>query len=711
MHTNSGQLTRRGALALLALWASAAIAPALADEGDPPGRVARLSDVEGAVSLEPAGMEQWTAATLNRPLTTGDRLWADRDSRAELDLGDAVIRLGNNTAFAFLNLDDANAQLQVTAGTLLVRVRELAPNQSYEIDTPNLALLLQQPGAYRVEVSEAGDTTLVKVSEGAAQAAGVTQTVAIGAAQQMRFSGAATLAYDSATLGPADGLDNWAASRDGQFDNSTSAEYIADDIPGTQDLDDNGRWQDTPEYGYVWVPTAVVAGWVPYRFGHWVWITPWGWTWLDDAHWGYAPFHYGRWAEWRNSWCWMPGPPQLRPVYAPALVAWVGGSAAATPAPRRSLGWFPLGPREVYVPAYPASTAYTRNVNITDTTIVDSAVIAGAAQTGAATPTHYVNNRPDVVTVVPQEILTSGQRVGAHAEHLSAAALAKIPVSSAPLSLPPIRQSVLGPDEGRSAVRPPAALLQRRVLAHTPPPRAPAPFEKQLAAMQENGGRPLASGELARLQPATPAVPVKVIAASGLVVGATPVPRHNRGGHPLPATGAGASGTASLVDRERQLQNATLPPAPRAKSVTSPTAHANVSPSAASAEPAQSTPGVRTDRPPWAQQSQLAAPAPPAPDEPTRESRPPSSAPVSQPASSSTAAAHPQQPARAVETHSPSSAAKSTPAAPPAHPPAQPAHPPTQTAQPPAPPPKQASSDPRDEAPHGDRDSRERVTR
>ena len=176
-------------LLLLVLLGGAACTAAPADEVDPPGRAARLSDVEGSVSLEPAGTQDWTAAALNLPLTTGDRVWTDRNSRAELDLGAAVIRLGSTTGFAFLSLGDATAQMQLTGGTLIVRVRDMAADQVYEIDTPNLALSLQQPGDYRVEVSERGDVTVVKVNDGAAQAVGGGQTVAIGEQQQVVFSG------------------------------------------------------------------------------------------------------------------------------------------------------------------------------------------------------------------------------------------------------------------------------------------------------------------------------------------------------------------------------------------------------------------------------------------------------------------------------------------------------------------------------------------
>src|SRR6185437_9973211 len=141
------------------------------DQGsNPPGRVAQLSAAEGSVSLEPAGTDSWTSAALNRPLTLGDKLWTDENSRAELDIGDAVVRLGSATGFSFLNLDDQTAQMQVSAGTVIVHVRELSNGEQDEIDTPNLALTLQQPGTYRIEVSDSGDTTIVKVESGEALA-------------------------------------------------------------------------------------------------------------------------------------------------------------------------------------------------------------------------------------------------------------------------------------------------------------------------------------------------------------------------------------------------------------------------------------------------------------------------------------------------------------------------------------------------------------
>ena len=130
---------------------------------------------------------------------------------------------------------------------------------------------------------------------------------------------------------------------------------------GADDLADNGTWIVAEGYGSAWAPSRVPVGWAPYRFGHWAWVEPWGWTWIDDMPWGFAPFHYGRWTYWNTRWVWIPGTVVARPVYAPALVVFVGG-AGWSPAAGEGIGWFPLGPREVYVPPYRVSTAYVQRI-------------------------------------------------------------------------------------------------------------------------------------------------------------------------------------------------------------------------------------------------------------------------------------------------------------------------------------------------------------
>ncbi len=678
-------------LLLLVLLGGAACTAAPADEIDPPGRAARLSDVEGSVSLEPAGTQDWTAATLNLPLTTGDRVWTDRSSRAELDLGAAVIRLGSTTGFAFLSLGDATAQMQLTGGTLIVRVRDMAADQVYEIDTPNLALSLQQPGDYRVEVSERGDVTVVKVSDGAAQAVGGGQTVAIGEQQQVVFSGTTQLTYEARNLGSPDELDGWSAAREQQVEDAASTDYVPSDVPGTQDLDNNGTWQEIPEYGYVWTPTTVVAGWVPYGRGRWVWVTPWGWTWVDAAAWGYAPFHYGRWVPCSNRWCWVPGPRRLRPVYAPALVAWVGISGAEkADAPGGNVGWFPLGPNEVYVAPYHVSPAYARLVNVNNTRLVSGTYINHIyEQTG--TP-HYINNRAAAVTSVPQSVFVSGQQVGAHAQHVAPALLAASLVTAAAPAIAPSRQSVLGTNDSRLVARPPAALLRRTVVAHHPPPRAPATFEEQLAAIQANGGRPLARAELVQLQPATADASVRVVAIAGPVVthaGATAHVPETQVAAPAPATPA----TPSFAERERILQHPQPPGSTPADGIASkPRANAFVPPELA--EPAAPALPERSGHQAPSQQPRANSG-----DGVTHAPGSPAVLPVYHPP------VRPDSVEPEAETHAsapayrapPPSSRPATPA--PQHAPAQP------------PPHPSSSRESRDSSAHGDRDSRDRVVR
>ena len=474
-----------GRIVTLLCLSLAMLGVALADEADPPGRVARLSYLQGSVSLEPAGAQDWVGAELNRPLTINDKVWSDAPgSRAELDMGGAVVRLGSNTGFSFLNLDDNVAQMQVTTGTVVVHVRELLENQTYEVDTPNLAVLLDQPGEYRVDVNESGDTTVVRVSDGHAEASNGGESMPIGNQQMVTFIGTQDqVSATQATLGAPDGFDDWALERDREYEQAASRQYVADDVVGTEDLDDNGEWQNTPDYGPVWVPTVVASGWAPYSYGHWAWVSPWGWTWIDDAPWGYAPFHYGRWARWHDSWCWVPGPRQVRPVYSPAMVGWVGGGAGGV-----AVGWFPLGPREVFVPGYRVSDHYVRNINITNTTIVNQTYITNVYQSRGAN-VHYVNSGvAGAVTTVPRSVFTSAQPVKGHRINAPEGGPGRFATTGAPPAIAPVRQSVLGSTRVAER-RPPQVFVNRTVVARTPPAAASSARVRLVAPPEREAGR------------------------------------------------------------------------------------------------------------------------------------------------------------------------------------------------------------------------------
>jgi FecR protein len=548
------------------------------NDQDPPARVARLSLTQGSVSLEPAGAQEWANADVNRPLTTGDKLWTDQNSRAELDIGSAAIRLGDTTGFSFINLDDKTAQMQVTAGTLIVRVRSLGEGETFEVDTPNLAVSLMQPGQYRVEVNEAGDTTVVSVAEGEAQAIGNGQGFPIHAQQRGQFTGTDRLSSVLGTLGAPDQLDEWSLSRDRQTASAQSQQYVSPEATGYADLDTNGNWESTPDYGYVWYPTTVVADWAPYRFGHWVWIAPWGWTWIDNAPWGFAPFHYGRWAYYRSRWCWVPGPRRIRPVYAPALVGWVGRpGAGVTISVGAGVSWFPLGPREVYVPSYRVSPRYVERVNITNTTIVNRTYITNVYENRVTNVTYVNRNVRGGVTTVSESVFTGAQPVGRNRMRIPEQELRGLRASAAAPAIVPVRQSLVGASARINVRQPPARIIERPVIARTPPPRPAVSFDRQSEAIRANGGRPLGRGDLARMQPnvSTSAPQVRVVSP----------PRENGFG-------------SSIGDRERAIRdNRTFPPA-----------NNGGQPNGGSNESPQARRGMRLDRPPAAQPPQQTRP-------------------------------------------------------------------------------------------------------
>src|SRR5712671_6745018 len=451
------------ALATFVLPMCAAAQDDYQQQDDPPSRVARLGYMEGSVSFEPAGEADWVGAVSNRPMTTGDKLWADKGSRAELQLGSAVIRLSENTGISFLNLDDHTAQVQLSSGAINIRIRNLDRDDAFEIDTPNLAFSIYQPGSYRVEASEDGSYSVVTIREGDGEATGNGQTYKIHAGQRATFNGTESLNADVEQIGDPDQFDNWAYNRDHRREQSRSAQYVSDDVVGYDDLDDNGDWRDDSNYGHVWYP-HVEAGWAPYHQGHWDWIPPWGYTWVDDSNWGYAPFHYGRWVSVGGRWGWIAGPREERAVYAPALVVFVGGGGGFG----GNIGWFPLGPREVYAPSYPVSREYMNRVNISNTT-VNTTTVTNVYNTTVInknttiTNVTYANrNVQGAVTVVPQRAFASAQPVARAAVKVDARQIAAAPVS-ARVAVAPTRESVLGAKAATAnhVTAPPPAVMNR----------------------------------------------------------------------------------------------------------------------------------------------------------------------------------------------------------------------------------------------------------
>jgi flagellar biosynthesis GTPase FlhF len=477
------------------------VSGARADDDDPPTRAARIADLEGSVSFQPAGTQDWVAPPVNRPMTTGDKLWADENGRAELQLDGAVVRLSSATAMSFLNLNDQVTQIEVTAGTLIVHVRQLEDSQTFEIDTPNLAFSVLRPGVYRLSVDDSGSTTAIAVRSGQGEVTGGGAAYALHAGESDSFAGS-QLDETAEASPPQDAFEDWSASRDDRFASAASNQYVSPDVVGYEDLDANGEWESTPDYGYVWFPARLQPDWAPYHFGHWAYIAPWGYTWVDDQPWGYAPFHYGRWCHVHGAWGWVPVPrpvpgrAYVRAVYAPALVAWVGAGGA--------VAWFALGPREVFVPSYPVSQAYVRNINISNTTVTTT-VLNNIYNTKIINKrdinvTYLNRSVPGAIAVTTTRAFTGALPIARNRAELDPRALANAPVSTLTPRELPTKQAVLGSGRVTSA-RPPAALLTRPVVARVaPPPAAPA-FEAREQALRANGGKPLSVGQVRTLQP------------------------------------------------------------------------------------------------------------------------------------------------------------------------------------------------------------------
>jgi hypothetical protein len=558
---------------------------AIADDDDPPGRVARLNYIQGSVSFEPAGEQDWVQAFTNRPVTTGDRIWADQGARAELQLGAATIRLNDSTGFSFLNLDDRTVQIELTEGTVDIRVRRLDRDDIFEVDTPNQAFTILRPGRYRIQAGGDGNSTYVVVRTGEGEATGGGQTYTMRSGESGTFTGTDYLEANVYQSGDRDNFDNWGDERERHYDDSRSARYVSPDVVGYQDLDDYGSWSFDPEYGNVWMPTRVSSDWAPYRDGHWAWISPWGWTWVDDAPWGYAPFHYGRWVSVRGRWGWIPGPREVRPVYAPALVVFIGGGGGGGFGV--NVGWFPLGPREVYVPSYNVSRGYVDRVNVSNTTVTTT-TITNVYNThitnNNVTNITYVNRTVrGGVTAVPQSTFNSAQPVARAVVAVNQQQIASAPINRR-AAVAPTRISVLGPaaSNANRVARPPAAVAQRSVVAKAPPPPPPVAFEKQQKALEAHPGQPLARHEVETMRPARVAAERPQVRQAPPGKPATPNTNRPNANRPGAQPAVGSSG-----------QPANAPPSNTAnKPANAPETNA----------PGQRPQPGRNDRPPSAQQ-------------------------------------------------------------------------------------------------------------
>lgn len=581
------------------------------DTAQTPGRVARLAYLSGQVQFAPAGEDDWGSVEINRPMVIGDRLLTGDDGRATLELGDASVRIDHDSAFDFLNLDENNVQIELSQGTLNVAVRSLADGENMEVDTPTVAFVASTPGVYRIDDSPTGTGTMVTVFRGSGVVYGengVSREVAAGTSY--RFNDSALTSVDVNSVPEPDDFDRFCETRDANYERyaSEQRQYVPPDMIGSDDLYQYGQWNSVPEYGNVWYPSSVPVGWAPYRYGHWAWIDPWGWTWVDDEPWGFAPFHYGRWVYVSNRWGWVPGPANVRPVYAPALVAFLGGSGVSLSigVGGGPVGWFPLGPRDVYVPWFHASRRYFTSVNVTNirNVYVNRTVInnfysdyrAGRAPARGRRGYAY-RNMPGAVTAVPRNVFADARPVHAAALKLNRSQLARAQVAVRP-GVDPHKASLgLRKATARPAVFHGRQPFTRPVVArHQPPPR-PVGFAAREKVIASQHGQPLTRAQMQNLRKAQPTATahnerVKLVrnAVSGRPrpaaqaqprTATAPRPAKSRAGSPPPAVRANAHSAAPARGQPRPPalrpgelpsarfahpgQRATLPRAPAAR--------------------------------------------------------------------------------------------------------------------------------------------------
>ena len=335
-------------------------------ETEPPGRVGRVSLVQGQVEIGGAigteGGAESSAAVVNWPITTRSLITTAPGARTEIRVGSTSIRLDGDSALEFTELDDDSLRLRLHFGSASIRVMNSDVVPEFELRTAQATVRLTQPGRLRVDADREPDTSLVSVLDGEAQVdgAGASLTIRTGRSAEVRDDDVRTLQARR------DAFDDWALTRDQTLVAEQSSRHIGTEMTGYEELDRYGSWSTSSDYGSLWTPTTVAADWTPYRDGQWSYIAPWGWTWVDNAPWGYAPFHYGRWVQVHNRWAWAPGRLERRPVWAPALVGWVGGGNWSVGFGAQQLhahGWYPLSPHDRYVPGYRLSDERLRRLN------------------------------------------------------------------------------------------------------------------------------------------------------------------------------------------------------------------------------------------------------------------------------------------------------------------------------------------------------------
>jgi hypothetical protein len=455
---------RRVALLVLAFPMTLALCSTAWADPDPPGRVGRLADLRGTVWIYDNEQGEWVQANRNRPITTGDRLSVDHDSRAVLQIGSATVRLDADTQVYAGQIDDERIRFELQDGSLAARLRNADVAAQFEVDTADGRFQPLRAGLYRVDRDDT--VSAASALSGEMRFDSNDSALTIPNSQRAEFWKEAGVTHYTWAQQPADPFNDWVLTED-RRDQRPPPRYVSPEMTGYEDLDRYGQWDNHPDYGALWIPAQVAPGWAPYRYGHWAWVSPWGWTWVDDAPWGFAPFHYGRWLYWRDRWCWSPGGYVARPVYAPALVGWVGGPSVNVSIHIGSgpvVGWVPLAPREEYRPWYPMPREHWRYIN---PHTPDRFYRPGEIARG---PIQYANRTvPGAVTIAPEDAVKRHQPVGNFARQVDPKLAQQLVAQPATHTAPP-------PPPAGTRLRP-SPEVPRAGGAVPPPPNRPEPGE------------------------------------------------------------------------------------------------------------------------------------------------------------------------------------------------------------------------------------------
>ena len=705
---------------------------------DPPSQAGRLAYTEGTVSFHDDEQAGWSRAIVNTPLTSGDSIWTEPNARSEISVAGTRVRMDGSTQLNLLEINDQQTRLQVGQGRVDIKTFSLNPNTPYQVVTPRGTINLRQQGDYYVEAGSTQDATRLGVRSGAAQIQSLNgQTVTVNPGQVGEiFGDTGALQLRTLNTAPPAQPAYWSA-RDRQINYDVPTQYLSAGITGYEDLNAYGSWSNDSLYGNVWTPRSVPTGWQPYKNGHWSYVKPWGWTWVDDQPWGYAPSHYGRWANRDNQWVWVPPQRETQPVYAPALVdfiggiqlvqALLGGNTSLGNQNSAPVGWFPLGPREAYVPSYSTDRDYYARLNSSNQVqqqALDERWLRAQRREAYIAGQNSVMANQRFTTVIPSDVFVNSQPVARAALKISPAQIAAAPV--APVAAPPAPTASLAVAAPASA---PAAKVDDPKAATPAPaaaadPKAAADAKAKAEAQAKAGAnadlavgktaiadmptlakptttpKPVAPGPKLATAPNTPAATTK---GTGNTTGnaqgsntqgktaapplmprtgaAPPVLKDDNKAPPMPAPATPQAKAPTTTDIKTPTAPTVAPPpasAPAPAAATPPAATPDKTPKPAAVEPAKPTAVTPPSAP---QATKPADPAKPAAPPAAQQAKPESAKPAEPAKPATPLAAQPAMPAvpPQIDNKAPDKGATATPRQPtPTNAPAaQPPKPPT----------------------------------